>query len=319
MRLGLRRAAFASVALAIGGCSQHQDSGSTPGGGAAGTTEAAPIGQAAVRVNDDVITAEQVAAQLRGAPSNLTAEQKSAATGQATWNLVNQQLLEEQALSAGLDRDPGVVEQIETARKQILSQAYLQKRVYSSDRPADKDVRDYYAANPALFAERRIYDLHELDVPAISAAQSKELTDQVSRAKNPNDITAWLNTNHIAFKGNDAVRAAEQLPLALLPKIAAMRDGQIGVLQGDGRATVILRGRSQSQPVSFDAARPAIERFLAKNDNDARARAELQRLRQSAKLEFLGDYAKYRDAANAAPAKPTEEPPAAPDPGTTAH
>jgi EpsD family peptidyl-prolyl cis-trans isomerase len=305
----MRRAALAASVLGL--CACHGSSWhSLVGDNAKPAT--APAGPVAVQVNADAITVDEIDARLKNLPPNLSDAQKSALTGKATIDLVDQELLLQHALDAGLDREPDVAAEIDAARRRLLAQAYLQKKVLVYVHPSEEEIREYYAANPALFAERRVYALEKLDVPAITAEQGAALQALVAHVKSPGDVTQWLAANHIAYTASNGVRGAEDLPLALLPKLAAMPDGQLGVLIGNGTATVIRRAHSESQPVSLETARPAIARFLANRQGDERAREEVLRLRQGAKLEFLGDFAKYRDLALAQTARPASAQPATP-------
>jgi EpsD family peptidyl-prolyl cis-trans isomerase len=269
------------------------------------STSGAPV---AVKVNNDEITAQQVNGLLQGAPANLTPDQQTQATGQATISLLDQQLLTQQAMERKLDRDPQVAAAIATARSKILAQAYLQKDVLAGIKPTDQAVRDYFAANPALFAQRRVYALQEIDVPAISADNAELLQGLVRIAKSLHQITQWLQDSKIEYSVKDGVRGAEQLPLALLPKVAQMKDGQVGLLQSQGRATILALARSEDKPLTLEQARPAIEQFLGNRQREQMASAEIQRLRQGAKLEFVGEYAKFSALVQAkpeAPAAPT--------------
>ncbi|MDP1097953.1 hypothetical protein Q6288_28135, partial [Klebsiella quasipneumoniae] len=76
--------------------------------------------------------------------------------------------------------------------------------------------------------------------------------------------------NDIRFAGNQAVRAAEQLPLASLDNIAKMKDGDSLLSPNPNGLTVLTLVGSRSQPVDEERARPAIEAFLL---NQRRAEA----------------------------------------------
>jgi EpsD family peptidyl-prolyl cis-trans isomerase len=256
---------------------------------------------AAVKVNGDVISIQQVNNLLQSTPQGRNADQQFQAAGQATMNLVDQQLLEQQAMAHKLDRDPEVQAAIETARGKILAEAYLKRDIFADISVKDSDAHAYYDANPALFAQRRIYALQEIDISAVPADKTSQLTSVVNGAKALPQVTQWLEQNKIEYTTKNGVRSAEQLPLALLPKLAQLKDGQMGVLQGEGTGTVIQLVRSEAKPVTFEQARPAIEHFIVNQQQHQRASAEVARLRQAATLEFLGDYAKYQSLSQAKP------------------
>ncbi|WP_204265221.1 hypothetical protein, partial [Klebsiella pneumoniae] len=65
-----------------------------------------------------------------------------------------------------LDRDPRVVQQVEAAKREIIARAYAERIGESVAKPANDEIAKYYAEKPALFKERRIYSLQELNIEA---------------------------------------------------------------------------------------------------------------------------------------------------------
>lgn len=254
--------------------------------------------QVAVKVNGDELSIHQVNAQLarlQGVP----ADKADLARKQVVDGLVDQRLLVQQALEKKLDRDPDVLATIEHNRAQILAQAYVQKTIGAQARPNEAEVRKYYEDNPALFAQRRVYRLQELttDLPVERVG---DLKAALSTAKSMPEVATWLQKNRFQVNASSAVRGAEQLPLAHLATVNAMKDGQIEVFVSDRKVTVLQVLASQLQPVDDAKAAPAIEQFLATRKRDELARAELKRLRENAKLEYVGEFEKLAQL-NAAP------------------
>ena len=104
--------------------------------------------QLAAKVNGTEISVRQLG--TGSAPARAGALQK----------IIDRELLVQQALQAGLDRDPAVKEAIETSRRQILAQAWLDK-VATGRTVSREEIHAFYAENPALFAERRVYRVRE--------------------------------------------------------------------------------------------------------------------------------------------------------------
>jgi EpsD family peptidyl-prolyl cis-trans isomerase len=278
-------------------------------------SEKLPATQVAVKVNGDEISVHQINQALARA-GRLTPDQAAAAGKQILEQLIDQQLLVQKSLEKKLDRDPDVLNALEASRRQILSQAYLEKAVpVDSAKPAPEDVKKFYDAHPELFAQRRIYRLQELTV-ALTAEQMPALRSEVDKTKNLNDITVWLRGNNIRYNANAAVRAAEQLPQEMLPHLAQMKDGDIGVSQTAGGVTVLQLVASQSVPLAEAEAKPFIEKFLINQKRTELASDEMKQLRQSAKLEYMGDFVKTAAGTPAAsvPATPAAASPAATSP-----
>lgn len=273
-----------------------------------------PATQVAVKVNGDEISVHQVN-QALGRAGPLSAEQASAAGKKILEQLIDQQLLIQKSIEKKLDRDPEVLSAIEASRRQILSQAYLERSVAAGmAKPGADEVGKFYTAHPELFAQRRVYRFQELSIIA-PAAQLPELREQVGKTKNLNEITAWLQAHQMRYNASMSVRAAEQLPQELLPRIAQMKDGDIGFNETAGGATVVQLAASQTIPMAQTEATPFIERFLLNQKRTEMASGELKQLRETAKLEYMGDFvktaAKPADGKAAAAVTPAVPAPAA--------
>jgi len=88
------------------------------------------------------------------------------------------------------------------------------------------------------------------------------------------------------------VRAAEQLPLALLPAFVKMQDGQSLFNRTPTGAQVIVLVGARPQAVDEDRARQPIENFLMLERRRKVVDDDLKALRAAAKIEYVGDYAK---------------------------
>ena len=136
------------------------------------------------------------------------------------------------------------------------------------------------------------------------------IRDKLQTSKNMAEFAEYLKTNDIRFTGNQAVRAAEQLPLAGLDAIAKMKDGDSAISQTPTGMTVLFLVNSRSQPVDEARARPAIEAFLGNLRKGEQVQKDIKALRDAAKVEYVGKFAEA--AASAAAAAPAPVAPAAP-------
>jgi EpsD family peptidyl-prolyl cis-trans isomerase len=268
--------------------------------------------QVAVKVNKDEITVLQVNEQLARAGSALTPDQLDPATRRIIGSLVNQQLLVQQAVERKLDRDPAVVAALEAARLNILSQAYVQRVIAPQAKPSEQEVRQYYADNPALFAERKAYRLQELTIEATPDQQAM-IQGAAAGATSLKRLAEFLHEKKIPFSADSGVRTAEQLPLTHLAQIAKLKPGNVLVYDsGKNRISAIEVLASELQPVDDKRATPVIEQFLSNRKREELAAGELKRLREAAKIDYVGDYAKF------AAATPPPAPEPAPAPKTAA-
>ena len=254
-----------------------------------GETKDKPATQTAAKVNKEEITVHQInfaLSQQRG----LRADQQEAARKQVLERLIDQELTLQKAAELKIDRDAKVQQQLEAARRDIISRAYLERVGETATRPTSAEVEKYYADKPALFKERRIYNLQEIAIEA-KPEQVPALRAKLESSKNVSEFIEYLKANDFRFSGNQAVRAAEQIPLASLDTFARMTDGQSMLNPSPTGATVVVLAGSRSQPVDLQRATPAIEQFLLNERKRDIIARDLKSLREAAKIEYVGQFA----------------------------
>ena len=261
-----------------------------------------PASQTAAKVNKEEITVHQinfVLQQQRGLPP----EQAASASKQVLERLIEQELAVQKAQDQKLDRDPRVVQQLEAARRDVVSRAYIEKIASGAPKPSPAEIKTYYDAHPALFKERRVYSLQELAIQA-QPEQVADLQAKLVAAKDVPAFIEYLKANDFKFGANQAVRAAEQLPLASLDKFAQMKDGQSIFSRSPTGAQVVILAGSRSQPVDEARAAPAIEQFLWNERKRKVVEDDVKAMRGAAKVEYVGEYAKggAKEVTPAAPA-----------------
>ena len=99
-----------------------------------------PATQTAAKVNKEEITVHQinyVLAQQRALP----AAQAASASRRSLERLIDQELALQKAADQKLDRDPRVVQQIEAARREIISRAYVEKIGEGAPKPTPAEVQ----------------------------------------------------------------------------------------------------------------------------------------------------------------------------------
>ena len=249
-----------------------------------------PASQTAAKVNKEEITVHQinfVLQQQRG----LAPEQAASASKQVLERLVDQELSLQKAQEQKIDRDPRVVQQLEASRRDIIARAYVEKIANGAPKPTPVEIKAYYDAHPALFKERRVYNLQELAIEA-KPEQLPLLRSKLTEAKDINDFINFMKANDFKFSANQAVRAAEQLPMDSVSKFAEMKDGQSLFNQSATGAQVVVVAATRSQPVDEARASPAIEQFLLNERKRKLVEDDLKALRSASKVEYVGEYAK---------------------------
>ena len=265
-----------------------------------------PATQVAAKVNSEEITVHQVNNILARNP-NIPAEAAPRAKREIVERLIDQELARQQAMEQKLDRSPQVVQAIEAAKSEILARAYLQQVASNQAKPTPDEIRKYYVEHPELFSERRLYVLEEIALARADEKAAKELREKVAKAKSMQEVGEWLKAREVQYMVNRGGRAAEQIPLEMLPRLNRMKDGEMQVLEFGERLNVVRVVASKPAPVDEATAAPRIQQFLYNRRSNEIVAEEVKRLKGGAKIEYVGEFAEGAMPAKAAePAKPVE-------------
>lgn len=288
------------------------------GSGESGATQSKAT-QVAARVNGDEITIHQLNQALQRL-GTVAPEQTDQAQQQVLTQLVEQQLLVQQAVERKLDRDPRVMSAVEAARRQILAQAYVEQVSGAAQTASSEQVQAFYAEHPELFEQRRVYRFAQVAVnlpaegQAALRARLEELDKQADKSRAMLQLADWLKAQNLQFRATQPTQAAEQLPLDALPRYQKMNVGDFMYASNQQGVVVSQLIAAQPQPMNVEQARPFIEQYLF---NRARIRAseeDLKRLRTEAKIEFMGAFAQMATTQASPPAPKAQEEPVAPAP-----
>ena len=256
-------------------------------------------GQALASVNGEEITVLQLNEEIQRA--GVPAARQQEASKQLLQALIDRQLLAGAAAQEKLDRDPKVVQAIERARALIVAQAYMQKRLANIARPTAGEVEEYFNKHPEFFAKRKQLQLDQLVLAA------KDLTPEAraaaDAARSLEEVAVWLDAHKLKYGRAQVTRSTSDLNPELSKKLLGMPENQLFIVREGERAMLLTVAAVSEAPVPLEVAAPQIEKFLVSNKNKELAAAEVERLRQHAKIEYLNkDLATGPKAAPGAPA-----------------
>lgn len=257
------------VAAAAAGCGQADSSNATP--------------RLVARVDGKEISVLQTdppGARANGAQAQPTAPQ-------ALERLIDHELLAAKARQAGLDRDPQVVRSLADEKRRMLGQAYLERTLPPAPKRSAEEIHAFYADNPALFAQRRIYRVRELQA-AVPAERQEALRSVIGAANNLATLADWFKAQNIPFTEIVSTRPAEHLPLEVLLRIATMKTAQIAMFVAPDNVSALELAGAENAPLTEAQAAPLIEQLLTNRWRLELARQELKRLRELARIEYLG-------------------------------
>ena len=270
----------------VGGCGTSEDEKAAD----AKAADKKAASQVAAKVNSTEITVSQINAVLARTP-NVPSEAAEQAKRQILDRLIDQELAKQQAIAKKLDRRPNVLQVLEGSRNEILARAYVEQIAADQPKPTPEEAKKYYAEHPELFSQRRVFDIEELLVEP-KEGLAAALKEQVTKTRSMQEIANWLKSREVKFAANRGVRAAEQIPLDLLPRLHAMKDGEIRVFDAAGGTHQVVRlVASKPAPVTEPAAVPRIQQFLFNRSSSEVIAREMKVIKDKAKIEYVGEFA----------------------------
>ncbi|MFC5512243.1 EpsD family peptidyl-prolyl cis-trans isomerase [Massilia jejuensis] len=240
-------------------------------------------GQALANVNGEEITVLQLNEELQRA--GVPAARQQEASRQLLQALIDRELLEHAAMGEKLDRDPKVMGAIERARSLIVAQAYMQKRLAKLPAPTPAEVEAYYREHPDYFDQRKQFSMDQLVIAASDL--TPELGAAADKAGSLEEVAVWLDVHDIKYGRAQVTRSTADLNPALTKKLLGMPKGQLFSVREGERAMLLSLADIREAPVPLKVAAPQIAQFLATRKNKELAAAEVARLRQGAKIEYL--------------------------------
>lgn len=257
--------------------------------GCGGSDKKKPETQVVAKVNGKEITVHQLNFVLQGL-GKMDEKQAKEAGAQALNALVEQEAILQKAIEAKLDRDPKVVQAVEAARRQLLTQAYMEKQLQGYT-PRTEEISKYYREHPELFEHRKIFKFNQVfAVPR--PEQADALREKI--AGSGNDWTAilnWIKEQKIPARANTSEEPAEKLPMDQLSKLSQLKQGDVFVVTLPNGVGAMQLVSAREQPVTEAQATPVIQRFLVNQKQVEVAKAEVKRIKDAAKIEYLGSFA----------------------------
>jgi len=240
------------------------------------------------KVNGDDITQ----AQLDYARTQVMAAHPGASApdnGQLLQNLVEQRLATQKAEKDRLDRNPAVLQALEAARKDALARFYVEQLTTKVLKPTPDEIRQYYDARPANFAQRNVYLVQKIDA-RVAPEQIKAVAAEVQGATSAEQVAQLVKAKASAINVARTPQPAETLG-PLLPKFATLQVGQSIVIPQAQGLSVLTLVAAQPQPLTLEQATPSIEQVIWNQRKRDALQAEAKALRAAAKIDYLGKFA----------------------------
>lgn len=220
--------------------------------------------------------------------------------------VVDQKLLASEALERKLDKDPVAQRRLAAARDRILGDMLVENVV--ADAVTEDNIRQLYQEQQKL--ARRTEEIRARQIVAPTVADAQAIQKLLAAGASFEALAMERSIDApTRFNGGDlGYFTPDVMPEAYGAALAGAKPGQIVgpfAVEG-GFALVKVEDRRLEEPISLEAARPQIVRFLTYD----RIRDLLEKLRARSKVETL--VKRQEGGARAVP--PADAPKAAPAP-----
>ena len=266
-------AALAASALLVAGCGKKEEKAT----------------QVAAKVNGDEITVHQLNFVLQRQRIPAAGPQGDAIRRQILDRLVDEQLVVQKAEKEKLDRDPRVMQALDAARRQILTQAYVEQLADKTPRPTEAELKAYYDGKPDQFAARKVYVIQKVDV-TVPAERRQAVATQLQSLASAAAVTDWLKSQNLPYNVSTTNNPSDQLG-PMRAQIEGMKEGQ-SIARPTAQGVAALTVQSvKEDPATFEQVKPRLEQQLWNERKRDAVMNELKTLKDGAKIEYVGAFA----------------------------
>jgi len=268
-----------------------------------------PGDTAVARVNGQVIWASDVKREAvaqglisEGEPLDVSSE----VFRQRLDEVIDQKLLASEATKRKLDKEPVAQRRLAAARERILGDMLVEGVVEKA--VTEDAIRKLYAEQQKL--SKRSEEIRARQIIVGTQAEAESVKKLLASGASFDALAMERSTDQATrFNGGDL--GYFTLDVMPEPYGAALKDAAKGALVGPfsaegGWVIVKVEDKRTEEPITLEAARPQIVRFLTYDQ----VRDILEKLRGSAKVEML--IGKTQDAPGAAAQEPASAPPEPP-------
>ncbi len=271
---GLVRGAFvAMVAAMLVGCEKKEQASSSS--------------QVVARIGKDVVTTQELENEFRANNVSLDKQSDPNVVRQVLGGLVVRKYVVQQALAAGLDREPSVLLDVLRSREQVLENAYLNRRA-SGRSPGRADIDQFIANNPSRFAGRKLFNIEQISLPITPEAQS--FVEANKQAKSLDEVDQALSETGLMHVRQLGLLNSSDLNPDYLTAIEQRKPDEVFFVRAGTTGVFFKVTGEQARPLAGEAA-ANMARQLMRADA-VKAEAGLAAYAANIEVKYEGDYAK---------------------------
>lgn len=248
---------------------------------------AATNGQIAARIGGEVITRQEIENELHWANFPQTKQQDPESIRKVLGELVQRKFLVRQAMTAKLDREPGVLLDLLRSRDVVLANSYL-TRAAAAHPPGKADVENYISDSPQKFDKRELYTVEQVVFPL--GPESQPLVDGSKNVRSLEEADSRLSSAGIQHVRQTASLLSSDMPPDLVRLIAARRPDQVFFLRAGPNGAYFHVVSTETRPLTGEAAAEFARQAL--RADALKAEAGVAAYSANLEVKYDGDYAR---------------------------
>jgi EpsD family peptidyl-prolyl cis-trans isomerase len=253
-------------------------------------------GQVVAHIGDEVVTTQEFENELRWANIPVSKQKDPDTIKKVLGDLVLRKYLLQQAISAKLDREPGVLLDLLRSREQILASAFLTRKV-SSKPPGKADIDSYIVQNPAKFSGRKILTIEQIGFPL--GPDSQSVIDANREAKSLDEIDQQLTSAGIPHGRQMAMLNSGDIPQDLFAATEAKKADDVFFIRSGANGVFFKIKGEEPRPLEGEAAADLARQIL--RADALKAEAGMAGVSANLDAKYEGDYAKIMGQGDAGP------------------
>ena len=174
---------------------------------------------------------------------------------------------------AQLPTGPDFVLLKQRAEEQVLVDLLQKSIATAAKKPTIQEAKTFIAANPTLFANRKVMTVDQILFPMPKDAKKLQ---ELAPLKTLTEVEKWLIDNDIQYRRQPTQLDTLQVPPEMASKIVSLPAGEVFVVPANGAVSANVITDSKSQPVSGDEATNVAMRMLGNKAIQAEAAKELE-------------------------------------------
>jgi EpsD family peptidyl-prolyl cis-trans isomerase len=248
--------------------------------------QAVSRGQVVAHVGDEDVTVQELENEFRLANVPVDKQKDPAIVKQVLNELVLRKYLEQQALNAKLDREPGVLLELLRARTQVLASAYLSRQIAA--KPITQiDVDTYIANNPLKFANRKLLASEQIVFPL--GPNSQTIIDDNKDAKTLDEVDEKLTLFGVPHNRSAGTLNTGDIPEDFYNLIEAKKADNVFFTRSGPNGVFFAVKGEEAKPLAGEAA-ANLARQLIRTER-LKAETGMASFSANAEAKYEGDYA----------------------------